>query len=251
MAEIVPASARARGLTGVHLFHFAMSNCSQRVRMAFACKGAAYVSHHVDLSRQEHLEPAYLEINPNGLVPALVHDGRVYVESNDILLYVDQAFEGPPLQPEDQAGRRSMLDLLDRSGAFQPAIKTLSHDRLFRRFRKLSESDVAKIAASGADSALAAFMADYVSDGDAWRRRVGQAEADVVTALDMLEAALGDRSWLSGAALSLSDISWSVNLARLALCGVGAGGRPALASYWERVLNTDAFISAVRDYRPQ
>jgi len=65
------------GMKGLHLFHFALSNCSQRVRLGLEEKGLAWTSHHLDLPGNEHVTSDYRRINPNGVVPALVHDGQV------------------------------------------------------------------------------------------------------------------------------------------------------------------------------
>ena len=38
----------------------------------------------------DHLKPEYLELNPNGVVPTLVHDGKVIIDSSVILEYLDE-----------------------------------------------------------------------------------------------------------------------------------------------------------------
>jgi glutathione S-transferase len=53
------------------LYHHNISVCAQKVRLAFDEKGLGYEGQEVDLMRGEHLAPAYLAINPRGLVPAL------------------------------------------------------------------------------------------------------------------------------------------------------------------------------------
>ena len=70
---------------GLHLFHFMGSTCSQKLRIFLSVKGIEWQSHHVNLARKEHQTPYYMGINPRGLVPTLVHDGNVIIESNDIL----------------------------------------------------------------------------------------------------------------------------------------------------------------------
>jgi hypothetical protein len=63
--------------------------------------------------RGEHLltlhgdqnEPAYLQLNPSGVVPTLVHDGQPIVESSLILYYLDDIFPEPPLMPEAPLSR--------------------------------------------------------------------------------------------------------------------------------------------------
>ena len=94
---------------GLHLFHFAGSSCSQKTRIAFSEKGVPWTSHHVDLPNYENFKERYLGINPRGLVPALVHDGAVHIESNDIIRHVDESFDGPRLLPEDHGERTEVL----------------------------------------------------------------------------------------------------------------------------------------------
>jgi GST-like protein len=64
-------------------------------------KGVEFVYHYVDIGRREQHSPEYLKINPNGTVPALVHDGVVFTESTPAMEYIDEAFEGPALRPRD------------------------------------------------------------------------------------------------------------------------------------------------------
>ncbi|TIO46924.1 MAG: maleylacetoacetate isomerase, partial [Mesorhizobium sp.] len=69
-------------------------------------KGRAYtyVPHH--LRHGEHLEPAYLAVNPQGLVPALVlDDGTLLTQSLAIIEYLDEIEPEPPLLPKDALGR--------------------------------------------------------------------------------------------------------------------------------------------------
>ena len=88
------------------LHNYYRSSTSYRVRIALAMKGLdyAYVPHH--LRHGEHLEPAYLAINPQGLVPALVLDGgRLLTQSLAIIEYLDEIRPEPPLLPKDALGR--------------------------------------------------------------------------------------------------------------------------------------------------
>jgi len=88
---------------GVHLFHFASSSCSQKTRIVLNLKGIDWVSHPINLLKAENYNKWYLGINPRGLVPTLVHDGDVHIESNDIVRYLDDCFETPKLIPSDQS----------------------------------------------------------------------------------------------------------------------------------------------------
>ncbi len=237
------------GKRGLHLFHFALSNCSQRVRLALEEKGLAWQSHHLDLPGHAHLTTDYGRLNPNRVVPTLVHDGQVVIESNDILAYLEAEFLEPSLQPNDTPGRARMQALIDRASAFQGAFKVISHDRLFRAFRKISRDELELFDQADVPG-LADFMRDYAEEGAAWQRRVDAAELELAETLDVLEAALGDAPWLSGEAYGLADVSWVVNHNRFAPAGVKLDAHPRLVEWGERAMSRPAFERAVAAYVP-
>jgi glutathione S-transferase len=238
------------GMKGLHLFHFMMSNCSQRARLALEEKGLEWTSHHMNLPGNEHVTSDYQRINPNGVVPTLVHDGQVVIESNDILVYLDEHFPEPPLRPAEADAQRRLEEQIAASSAFQPTIKVLSHERLFRPFRKVGAEEVALYEAKHRDTTLVAFLRDYAEEGPAWQARVAEAERELTTALDGLEAALGDAPWLSGADYGLADISWVVNANRLNQAQVDLSAWPRFQDWAKRAMARPAFERAVASYRP-
>src|SRR5262249_3789434 len=60
---------------------------------------------HIMTLRGDQYEPAYLELNPNGVVPTLIHDGEPITESSLILYYIDDAFPEAPLMPKQPRQR--------------------------------------------------------------------------------------------------------------------------------------------------
>ena len=72
-------------LRGLHLYHYGFSNCSQRVRLALEEKNLEWTSHYVELSKLENLQDDFQRINPQGVVPVLVHDGQIVTDSLDII----------------------------------------------------------------------------------------------------------------------------------------------------------------------
>ena len=238
------------GLKGLHLFHFVLSNCSQRVRLALEEKGLEWTSHHLDLPGNEHITSDYHRINPNCVVPTLVHDGRVVIESNDILLYLDANFPAPPLRPAGTRARRAMNRYIDTASAFQPTIKTLSHELLFRPFRKVGREEIALYEGSRVEFGLVAFLRDYAEAGPAWQARVARARSDLAESLDALDAALAATPWLSGGAYGLADISWVVNANRLNQAQVDTSKWTHFEDWAQRAMERPAFDRAVVSYRP-
>ena len=78
----------------LELIHNNLSVCAQKVRIVLAEKDVPWTSRHVSLAQGEQLTPEFKKINPRGLVPVLVHDGHVIVESSVICAYLDDVFLG-------------------------------------------------------------------------------------------------------------------------------------------------------------
>src|SRR5947207_7610237 len=92
----------------LELYHYWDSFCSFKVRLCLEEKGLEWQGHFVDLMRFENLRPQYLELNPNGVVPTLVHDGRTIIESTVINEYLDDRFPEIALRPQDSYERAQM-----------------------------------------------------------------------------------------------------------------------------------------------
>lgn len=82
------------------------SGTSHRVRIALELKGLAYRRVPIDLRAKAHKQAPYLNLNPQGLVPALVTaDGMTLTQSPAILEWVEETYPEPPLLPKDSAAR--------------------------------------------------------------------------------------------------------------------------------------------------
>ncbi len=90
------------------LYHWEPNANSGKPMLTLAEKGVDYESHYLDLLKFDQHQPEYLKINPDGTIPAMVHDDRVLTESTPMMEYVDEAFEGPPLRPSDPVERWRM-----------------------------------------------------------------------------------------------------------------------------------------------
>ena len=93
-------------MSEIILHNYYRSSTSFRVRIALEMKGLSYryVPHH--LRHGDHLDPSYLAVNPQGLVPALVWtDGTLLLQSLAIIEFLDETAPEPPLLPKDAFGR--------------------------------------------------------------------------------------------------------------------------------------------------
>ena len=64
----------------ITLYDFGNSVCCQKVRITLTAKGLDWDSVRVDLFRSEQYDPKYLALNPKGVVPTLLHDGKPVIE---------------------------------------------------------------------------------------------------------------------------------------------------------------------------
>jgi len=97
------------------LYTFFRSSAAFRLRIALNCKGLAYEPQIVSLPKDEHKRSGYLAVNPQGLVPALEDDGKVYVQSLATMEYLEEKYSQPPLLPaaaEDRAYVRAVAQII-------------------------------------------------------------------------------------------------------------------------------------------
>jgi glutathione S-transferase len=95
------------------LYHYGESLCSQMVRLTLAEKQIAYKSHHMYLELTgENLSRAFKKINPNVVVPVLVHNGTPIYNSSDIIRYLDNhaPAQGAALLPTSAEGLAALDD---------------------------------------------------------------------------------------------------------------------------------------------
>jgi glutathione S-transferase len=122
-------------MTDLVLYDAANSPCGRRVRMCLIEKGLAFEIRWLGLGLMDQKQPWYLKLNPNGLVPTLVHGERVIYESNVINEYLDAIFPARPLVPKDpylQAQMRMWMAFeLEWAKPFRDAIyETMGKKRL-------------------------------------------------------------------------------------------------------------------------
>jgi maleylacetoacetate isomerase len=89
----------------ITLYHYWRSSCSWRVRWALIHKQIPYNDVPINLLANEQNSPHYLAINPGGFVPAISYNGMVFGESVAIMEWLEEAFPGRPLLPQNATDR--------------------------------------------------------------------------------------------------------------------------------------------------
>lgn len=151
MPEIQPSRTQPPPIMTIVLYNAPQSTCSQRVRFVLHAKRLAFEEHKLNLLEGDQLRPAYLAINPNGVVPSLVHDGVPVIDSSVIIEYLDEAYPEPsPLRPRgltDLARMRTMIRYIDEMPAAAIRVPTFNIAFL-PRFQKMTEAEFLAFAES-------------------------------------------------------------------------------------------------------
>lgn len=102
-------------MSGLVLHGYWRSSASYRLRIALNLKGLDYTQIAHDLRDGEQRDPGYLALAPHGLVPALEHDGKVFIETPAIFEWLEARWPARPLlpaSPDDAAVVRAMAALI-------------------------------------------------------------------------------------------------------------------------------------------
>lgn len=132
MSSDIPVHERPAGLA---LYGYFRSSASFRVRIALNLKGLRAEYHAIHLLRGEQHAPGHLALNPQGLVPVLVHEGRVIRQSLAIVEYLDEIAPLPPLLPGNAYGRARAREI---AYAIACDIHPLSNLRVLRHLETTS-----------------------------------------------------------------------------------------------------------------
>jgi glutathione S-transferase len=248
MPIIEPQDQSLKELKGFHLWHSGLSSCSQRVRITLAEKGLAWESHEIDIPKNEHATPEYQAINPKGLVPALVDNGVLLIESCDIIDYLDQKYPTPPLHLEgDTAEMAKWLDGADKA---QIDLKLLSHEFLFRARKDMSVEEVEDFAAKHNNQVLVDFIREWQTCDVLPTEKIAASVDRMDENFWKLDAAVADQDWLMGKEMSLADIAWMPNVHRMTLMEWPLERYSNLCNWFERVKARPSYQEALVDWEP-
>jgi len=221
----------------LELYHNTNSVCAQKVRIALKEKGLEATEHLLTL-RGDQNNPAYLKLNPNGVVPTLVHDDNTIIESSLILYYLDEVFPDPPLMPRTPQLRHrvrlynKLIDeylhnsctILTFATAFRPAFLKVPREVWLAEINKAPLKRRAEYKRSVIEHGL---DSEFVRDALAQHQKL----------LSWMDQSLQDGTYLAGDAFSNADcavVPYILRLDLLKLRGLW-DRRPAVADWWTRM----------------
>lgn len=182
------------------------------VRLSLAEKGVDYELVPIDIFAQEGPPSGHLDRHPFGRIPAFDHGSFSLYETGAIARYIDEAFDGPKLQPTDirERARCNQLISIADNYAYPQMVWGIYVERVAKPDRG-AVPDEAKIAAA-----------------------IPRARA----CLNALSDLMGDKPWLAGGQLTLADLYAAPMLDYFLMTPEGRTMIPHyenLAAWWSRI----------------
>ncbi len=245
---IVPKNTSVESFKGLHLYHGAISNCSMRVRITLIEKGLDWESHHINLKRKENISDDYFGINPNGLVPTLVDNGVVHIESNDIIDYLDNTYKEPTLRTENN---ETMMEWLHLAAAIHvPACKPYVYAMKIAKKLKKTKEEQKKYDTLQKNEELRTFHAKHAGTKEFSTSDLEKAKAILGTCFFKLDRTLEENKWIMGDQFTLADISWIPLHFVLIGCGYPFEDYPNITRWAKAFREKESFQEGVLKWCP-
>lgn len=244
----------------LELYHHGSSVCAAKVRFALAEKGVEPDKmHYIDILKGEQFAPEYIRINPKSVVPSLVHDGNIVNESTVICEYVNEAFQGKALAPEDPLARANMRiwqKAVDEQ--LHPACGELTFVCCHRHIvMRLGEEKLREFLSATPDQSVTSTWKERKKE----IVRHGFDTPGIENTIRMydgylfkMEDALQQHQWLAGETFSLADIALTPYVNRLdmlQMSGMWSSGRlPNVERWFDRIKEIESFAPSFLDWCP-
>lgn len=232
------------------LFTAHNSICTQKVFLTLLEKDLPWTSEYIDLFNNEQYRPDYLRLNPKGVVPTLIHEGRAIIESTLICEYLDEVFPEPSLVPKTPYERSQMRRWSKHidEGVFE-ATREISFSAMFRdKMRVMSEEQRGGRYRNIGDPGRKARMMSTFEQG-CESPFVEQGIFAFEKMFGEMEETLADgRPWLVGQDFSLGDVNvmpFAARLDYLRILDVWIDTRPNVTAWWQRAKGRPSYDNAI------
>jgi glutathione S-transferase len=233
----------------LYLYHGSTSVCAVKARLTLAEKNLPWDGEVLDLHRGDQHRPAYRAINPNAVVPTLVHDGRVVIESTLIIEYLDEAFPAPALMPADPYRRaQARLWMKKIDDYLHAACSTVTFAIAFRKMLlKKSPQELEARFAAMPDPAYRERQRQSILHGVA-APHVPPALLAFDRYIGEMEDVLKRSPYLAGEDYSLADAAATPYVNRAAALGMDrlwVGSRPHVEDWFDRMRKRASFAQGI------
>ena len=213
-----------------------------------AGEAGRWVSRVVSLIKRHHLTAEYAAIHPHMVVPALVNDGELIIESMDIVAYLDERFGGEPLIPVAPDRRARALELVEKAKKVHRSVRFVSFRWSLGKLavlRPAEEARLRELELPESPEKLVDFYEGYDSGTIPEETFIKHLRA-LEQGFAELEQALTDSDFLVGDTFTVADIPWSIKVLRLTECGYPfQQNYPRLAEWFDQVSQRPAFRESV------
>ncbi len=224
-----------------------------RVRLTLEEKRLPWASHLLDIMKGEHLTDEYISINPNAVVPTLVDDGWVIIDSTDIVDYLDKKYVPNSLRPSSSSETGEMYEWMHLARDNHISIKTYMYGNIgFLTSMKKSEEEMEWYRQRQTfDKELLAFHERFSSMDGITSEQVKEAEAVIDSCFAQMNKRLENNAWLAGNSFSLADIAWIPQLVILKAAKYPFENYPNLEAWKKSIMQRPSFKAAILDWLPK
>ena len=253
MGIIKPTNKLVESFKNLHLYHTGFSNCAMRVRIALEEKGLSWTSHLINLSKGENLTKEYIGINPNAVVPTLIDNGIVIIDSADIIDYLDKKFSFNPLRPRAEKDEELMYEWMYLARDNHLSIKTYMYSNMTssQNMKRSVETMDEYRKNQTFDTASLAFHERFNSNEGFTKNELNKATTIINNCFSRMDMRLQDHDWLAGDNFSLADIAWIPQLVILKVVNYPFENYPHLEKWKNVIMQRPSFKQGVLDWLPE
>ena len=236
---------------GINILHFQGSSCSQKLRIFLNEKKIDWKSYHIDLVKGDNFSKWFLGINPRGVVPVLVDDGEVYIESNDIIQHLDKKFQSNFLWPENL--NEKIKEFLEEENEIHFDLRNLTMKFVAPTFlMKKKDKDIKNFESAsnfveGLEDKEKNMQLEYHKN---FIKNNGVTEESVLNSINVfkkklskIDKNLSENKFIISEHITIVDIAWFVYLRRLETVGFSfKKDYPNLYKWFEELKKNKNFL---------